>query len=51
MTKRQSMGVDSNEVAERLRIACPNCFPTRRPSPLWRQGAAQMLHFFAIMAR
>src|ERR1019366_784251 len=45
----QPRGLTSAEAGDRLRLAGSNLLPTRPRTPAWRQCAAQMLHFFALM--
>lgn len=46
---KRSAGLTSAEAAARLREHGPNLFPSKKPRPAWRQCAAQMVHFFALM--
>ena len=42
-------GLRSAEAKARLARDGPNLLPSPRPPPAWRQLAAQMSHFFALM--
>jgi magnesium-transporting ATPase (P-type) len=42
-------GLTNAEAAARLRQQGPNSLPSRKARPAWRQLAAQMVHFFALM--
>ncbi len=42
-------GLTSTDAAARLREYGPNLLPSRKPRSAWRQLAAQMVHFFALM--
>lgn len=42
-------GLSSVEAAYRLRRDGPNLLPVEPPVPLWREMAAQLFHFFAVM--
>ena len=42
-------GLTSPEAEARLRQYGPNLLPSKKQRPAWRQCAAQMVHFFALM--
>ena len=45
----QPRGLTTAEAAARLRLHGPNVLPAKPRRPVWRQCAAQMVHFFALM--
>jgi magnesium-transporting ATPase (P-type) len=47
--ERKAEGLTSPEAAARLRRDGPNLLRSKSPLPAWRQCAAQMVHFFALM--
>lgn len=43
------VGLTSAEAEARRRQYGPNSLPSKKPRPAWRECAAQMVHFFALM--
>ena len=48
-TADRSGGLRAADARARLARDGPNVLPSPRPPPAWRQLAAQMTHFFALM--
>jgi len=47
--EKRPRGLTSPEAEAWLRQYGPNLLPSKKPRPAWRQCAAQMVHFFALM--
>lgn len=49
VVQTRAQGLSRAEAAARLARDGPNVLPARKPRRAWRQCAAQMVHFFALM--